>query len=151
MKEITFLNTLNKGKNWFRSPFTSKIAYLHKNLRVKGAENRQWVSVTSLRNRQSVSVTRISLSLALLRRLDCLFPKPVTETDCLYLKHVTETHCLFLRPVTKTNCLFFSTIYSDNFKKIGLFRGKGGQKWNFYLEYSVQEGYLFHILSISSI
>ena len=39
MNEITFLNTLNKEKqNSFLTPFTSKIADLHKNLRVKGAE-----------------------------------------------------------------------------------------------------------------
>ena len=106
---------------------------------VTGLRNRQSVSVTGLRNRQSVSVTQISSSLALLRRLDCLFLKPVTETDCLFLKPVTETHCLF-----------FSTLWPDNFIKISWFRGEGGQKRNFYLEYSVQEGYLYHILKILS-
>ena len=87
---------------------------------VTGLRNRQGVSITDLRkrqsvsvtgliNRQSVSVTQISSSLALLRRLDCLFLKPVTET----------------------HCLFFSTIWPDNFIKISWFRGEGGQKRNF--------------------
>ena len=55
MKEITFLNTLNKGKNWFRTPFTSKIAYLHKNLRVKGVE-KQEMSLRNGSEKQAVSL-----------------------------------------------------------------------------------------------
>ena len=125
-------------------------------------KNRQSVSVTGLRNRQSVSVTGLRNRRSSLRNsaklddfcvteTDCLFLRPVTETDCLFLKSVTETHCLFLRPITETHCLFFSTLWSDNFIKISRFRGEGGQKRNFYLEYSVQEGYLYHRLKILSI
>jgi len=41
MKEITVLNTIEKPKHSFLAPFTSKIADLHKNLRVKTLKNRQ--------------------------------------------------------------------------------------------------------------
>ena len=88
-----------------------------------GSRKRQSVSVTGLRNRQSVSVTQTSSSLTLLRRLDCLFLKPVTET----------------------HCLFFRTLYPDNFIEISWFKGEGAKNDVFYLEYTVQEGYLFPI------
>ena len=38
MKEVPFLNTSNKAKSSFLAPFTSKIADLHKDIRVRGAE-----------------------------------------------------------------------------------------------------------------
>ena len=92
-------------------------------------------------NRQSVSVTLISLSLAL---------KPIMKTECLFLKPVMMTKCLLLKPVRETHYLFFSIVYSDNFIKIRCFRGEGGQKRNFYIEYNFQEGYLYHILKFFS-
>ena len=49
-----------------------------------------------LRNRQSVSVTQISSSLTLLRRLDCLFLKPIAETHCLFLSTSYKTDLIFI-------------------------------------------------------
>ena len=55
MKEITFLNTLNKAKHSFLIPFTSKIVDLNKSIRVKGAE-KQTVSLRKEPEKRAVSL-----------------------------------------------------------------------------------------------
>ena len=143
----TFPEHYTQGKNFvFKKLSGQRVLKYRQWVSVTGLRNRQWVSLTGLRNRQSVSVTGLRNRQSSLRNSAKLNDMRVTETDCMFLKLVTETHCLFLRPVMETHCLFFSTLWSHNFIKISWFRCEGGQKRNFYLEYSVQEGYLFHIL-----
>ena len=121
----------------FLAPFTFKSSDFYEIISVKGAEKRQWVSITGLRNMQS--------SLHNSAKLDDIC---VMETDCLFLRPVTETDCLFLKPVTDTHCRFFNTLYSDIFMSICYFRCERGPKQTFCLVSSVQEGDLIKTLYI---
>ena len=55
MEDINFPNTVNKVKDSFFTPFTSRIADLNKNIRLKGAE-KQAVSLHNGLEKEAVSL-----------------------------------------------------------------------------------------------